>query len=146
MNNQIFGFIAIGVGIGIGIYFVRALKRQFATQKWIAARGQVLESRIKDNVSSLELYVKYTYVVRGQTYISDRISPSKYVYDKPASEWSLKRMIAPYQVGKPTKVYFNPENPQESVLKKNDSILANIIILAVSLIFIFVGFGLMTQK
>ena len=78
MNNQIFGLISIAVGICVGVYFVWAMKRQLATGKWIIAKGQVLESRILDHGSSLEPYVKYNYTVRGETYISDRISPNKY--------------------------------------------------------------------
>ncbi len=146
MNHQIFGFISIAVGICVGAFFVRAMKRQLATGKWIIAKGQVLESRILDHGSSLEPYVKYNYVVRGETYISDRISPNKYVFDQPASESSLHRMIAPYQVGKTIRVYFDPNNPNAAVLKKRDSIFGDIIIVAVSLMFIAAGFGLMSQK
>jgi hypothetical protein len=146
MNNQFFGFISIAVGIGVGVYFVWAMKRQIATKNWIASRGQVLESRILDHGSSLEPYVKYNYVVRGQTYISDRMAPNKYVFDQPASKSSLNRMIAPYTVGKMVKVYFDPNNPQDAVMKKSDSILVNIILAVVSLIFIFVGFGLVVGK
>ena len=146
MNNQIFGFISIAVGIGVGIYFVWSIKRQVSAGKWIAATGNVLESRVLDHGSSLEPYVKYSYVVRGQTYVADKISPNPRVYSQPASESSLNRMIAPYTVGKTTKVYFDPNNLQNAVLKKNDSILANIIILAVSIIFIVAGLGLMLPK
>ena len=146
MNSQIFGFISITVGLGIGIYFVWSLKRQLATGKWIAATGKVLESRILDHGSSLELYVKYSYVVRGQTYIAVKLSPNPKVYSQPASESSLNRMLAPFTVGKTTKVYFDPQNPQNAVLKKNDSIFGNIIILIVSLIFVFGGLGLMLKK
>jgi Protein of unknown function (DUF3592) len=146
MNNQTFGFIAIAVGIGVGIYFVRALKRQFATGKWIAASGEVLESKVLDHGSSLEPYVKYSYVVRGQTYISDRMAPNQYVFSQPASISSVEKMIAPYRAGKPIKIYFNPQNPQDAVIKKSDSMFGNIIILAVSLIFIIAGLGLMNKK
>jgi Protein of unknown function (DUF3592) len=146
MNNQIFGFISIAVGIGIAAYFVWAMKRQLATGKWIAASGKVLESRILDHGSSLEPYVKYSYVVRGQTYISERMAPNNYVYDQPASMSSINRMIAPYAVGKTIKVYFDPNNPQDAVLKKRDSIFGDIILVVVSLIFIFVGLGLVTGK
>jgi Protein of unknown function (DUF3592) len=146
MNNQTFGLISIAVGICVGIYFAWAMKRQLATGKWIATSGKVLESRILDHGSSLEPYVKFSYAVRGETYIADRISPNPHVVSKPASEWSLKRSIAQYVVGKPVKVYFNPENPQEAVLKKNDSILANIIIAAVSLAFIIAGLVFLVKK
>jgi Protein of unknown function (DUF3592) len=145
-NNQIFGIVSIAVGICVGLYFLWTLKRQLAKRKWIAVSGKVLESRILDNQSSLEPFVKYSYVVRGETYISDMITPNKYVFEAPASESSLNRMIAPYPVGKTIKVYFDPNNPQNAVLKKNDSILGNIIFVIVSLMFIFGGFGLMSQK
>ena len=146
MNNQIFGFISIAVGIGVGIYFVWSIKRQVSAGKWIAATGNVLESRVLDHGSSLEPYVKYSYVVRGQTYVADKISPNPRVYSQPASESSLNRMIAPYTVGKTTKVYFDPNNPQAAVLRKRDSIFGDFILVTVSLIFIVVGFGLMTEK
>jgi hypothetical protein len=146
MNNQIFGFISIAVGIGVAAYFVWAMKRQLATGKWIAASGKVLESRILDHGSSLEPYVKYSYVVRGQTYISERMAPNAYVYDQSASMSSVNRMIAPYAVGKTIKVYFDPNNPQDAVLKKSDSILTNVILVVVSGIFIFVGLGFLIKK
>jgi hypothetical protein len=139
MNNQTFGFILIAVGVCVGIYFAWTLKRQLITSKWFAASGKVLESRILDHGSSLEPYVKFSYSVRGETFIADKLSPNPQVYSQPASVSSLNRMIAPYAIGKPVKVYFNPENPQEAVLKKNDSILGNIIIAAVSLAFIIGG-------
>jgi Protein of unknown function (DUF3592) len=146
MNNQTFGFISIAVGVGLALYFVWAMKRQLATGKWFAASGKVLESRILDHGSSLEPYVKYSYVVRGQTYISERMAPNKYVYDQPASMSSLNRMIAPYAVGKTIKVYFDPNNPRDVVLKKSDPIITNIILVIVSGIFIFVGLGLVVGK
>jgi hypothetical protein len=146
MNNQIFGFISIAVGVGLALYFVWAMKRQLATVKWFAASGKVLESKILDHGSSLEPYVKYSYVVRGQTYISERMAPNAYVYDQPASKSSLNRMIAPYTVGKTIKVYFDPTNPQDAVLKKSDPILTNVILVIVSGIFIFVGLGLVVGK
>ncbi|MGB7208141.1 MAG: DUF3592 domain-containing protein [Pyrinomonadaceae bacterium] len=146
MNNQIFGYISIAVGICVGIYFAWTLKRQLATRKWIVVSGKVLESRILDHGSSLEPYVKYSYIVRSANYISDNITPNKYVFEQPASESSLNRMIAPYPVGKTIKVYFDPQDPQNAVLKKNDSILGNIVFVVVSLIFIVVGYELMMQK
>jgi Protein of unknown function (DUF3592) len=146
MNNQTFGLISIAVGICVGIYFAWAMKRQLATGKWIAASGKVLESKILDHGSSLEPYVKYSYVVRGQTYISERMAPNKYVYDQPASMSSINRMIAPYAVGKTIKVYFDPNSPQDAVLKKSDSILTHIVLVVVSGIFIFVGLGLVVGK
>jgi Protein of unknown function (DUF3592) len=146
MNNQTFGLISLAVGICVGIYFAWAMKRQLATGKWIAASGKVLESKILDHGSSLEPYVKYSYVVRGQTYISERMAPNKYVYDQPASMSSINRMIAPYAVGKTIKVYFDPNSPQDAVLKKSDSILTNITLVVVSGIFIFVGLGLAFGK
>jgi hypothetical protein len=140
MTNQIFGFFAIAVGLAIGIFFVRAIARQRATRAWLAARGQVAESRIQDNGSSLEPYVKYTYVVRGTTYTSDRIAPNNYVTSAPASAASLASAIARYPAGKSVDVYYDPNSPDNAVLEKTDAIFPNIVILSVSLVFI--GFGL----
>lgn len=145
MNNQIFGIISIAVGIIVGIYFLWTLKRQFATLKWIATSGKVLESRIIYNQSSYEPYVKYCYVVRGTTYVCDYITPNKSTFEQ-ATESTLNKMIAPYPVGNPVEVYFNPQNPREAVLKKNDSIFGSIIFVVVSGIFIVAGFALMSQK
>lgn len=146
MNIQVFGFISIAVGAVVGLYFARSIKRQRAISRWIAAKGQVLESRIQDNGSSLEPYVKYNYVVRGKTYISDRIAPNNYVVSAPASASSLERIIAPYPAGKSIDVYYDPNSPQNAVLEKTDAIFGAIIIISVSLMFFVFGLAMVLGK
>jgi hypothetical protein len=149
MTDQTAGIISIVVGIvvgiGVGIYFLWTLKRQLATRKWPAVSGKVLESSILEDSDSFELYVKYNYTVGGKTYISERIAPNKYTYENPAAS-TLKQMIAPYPAGKTVIVYFDPQNPQNALLKNHDSMWVNIFFALFSLGFIVGGFGLMSQK
>jgi hypothetical protein len=149
MNNQTFGVICIVAGMAVGGYFSRAMWRMIGTHRWKIGRAKILESYVIDNASSVEPYVKYSYTANGVSYESETIAPNNYVISSPstaASLRSMERMIAAYPVGAQVKMYFDPSNPQNSVLTTSEPIFGNLVVLFVSLMFLTAGWSLMSAK
>jgi Protein of unknown function (DUF3592) len=144
MNIQNMGLIAMAIGAASVIYFMCTLVRQFSVGRWSRAQGEVLESRVDDSRSSCEPYVKYRYSVDGRSYQSDRFRPVQYRHDI-QNIGAVKKMIAPFHVGKIVDVYYDPKNPADAVLKKRDSIFVNIFWVIFAGIFIFAGWEMMSQ-
>jgi Protein of unknown function (DUF3592) len=138
MNNQIAGFLCLLIGVAAGAFFVWTLMRFKKISKWIITQGTVLESKLRPVSDSFEPYVKYEYVVRGKNYTHDTHKNFNYIYEY--EEQAVKK-LKPYQVGKKVKVYFDRENPQDSVLEKRDAIWLYFFWAFMSLFFIFCGIG-----
>lgn len=98
------------------------------SRKWPSAPGVIESSRISRLIDTdsddnwvqhdryeYEVVVTYSYVVEGVQYQGDRleIRPTK-----TSSERFAERELADYPVGKQVPVYYNPEEPERSVLKR----------------------------
>ena len=74
----------------------------------------VLDGRFK-NTQKLQPQIKYKYSVNGQQYIGSKI----YINDKGVwTEDQILRELKEYAKSSNIPVYYDPENPEESVLKK----------------------------
>lgn len=90
-------------------------------RKWPSTTGVISSSHITHSTDTsrhrdeYEVRVTYSYVVEGVQYQGDRleIRPTK-----TSSERFAERELADYPVGKQVPVYYNPQEPERSVLKR----------------------------
>jgi len=94
------------------------------TKNWPAAPGRIIESKIQsytqhDSNSRLHTHygitIRYSYVAAGQNLESNRL---QYGYASHKDEWSASREHSRYPPGKEVQVFYDPTNPNVSVLVK----------------------------
>jgi hypothetical protein len=94
--------------------------REWASTTGMIVRGHVASQRDEeDNKQTRIVYrpvVSYTYFVKGEQYVSDRIhfGPPRRLKDRAAGE----KELAAYPEGATVTVYYNPEKPSDAVLKR----------------------------
>jgi hypothetical protein len=98
------------------------LRREIATMSWHSTPGRILESQVVKHKSSdgptYEAVVRYSYSVDGTEYTSNRIS----FYDHESGfRCDRQAIIERYVNQGRTVVYYNPENPEEALLKRGIS-------------------------
>lgn len=115
-------FVLVGVGIlALLTYFaVRAVK----SASWPSTAGVLLKKGTREHISrdiqtdrvgwsSIHADVEYSYEVNGVEYISKRATFSDMVV-KPMS--ALNALLEEYLASDRVTVYYNPQNPKDSVL------------------------------
>jgi hypothetical protein len=106
----------IGIfGIGIGLVAIRELRKAHASRRWTPAPGRVSLSRyglVGRNSYRAEIHVDYQ--VNTESYTCKRWAFGPL---SPASDASIKRMLASYPLGKEVLVYFDPQHPASSVCR-----------------------------
>lgn len=90
-------------------------------QSWPGASGMVLTSSVQSRRTgrSVSIFpvVVYQYEVNGKTYQSQTIRAGEQFMNVRVIG-QAQATSARYQAGTPVTVYYNPENPAESVLEK----------------------------
>src|SRR3990167_1811678 len=73
-------------------------------------------SRTSTHHYAYRVWVQYSYQVNASTYTGKRIRVRSHTY---SLESLAQRELAEYPVGKTVKVYYNPEDPERSFLKRH---------------------------
>jgi len=150
--GQLFGYVCIGlfvlVFVGLGIFLILRSKRDKAkaaqSLNWPSAVGKVLESRMIESTSTdsdgdssttYRPHVQYEYEVMGTSYTGDKIKVGMVVSTSAVKK--VQETLARYPVGSAVKVYYDPNNPADSVLEQKAS--SNLTLI---LGIIFLGVGL----
>jgi hypothetical protein len=124
---------------------VRSKRKVEESQSWPSTQGTVLSADIVRRASTdadgdttfhHEMVVKYEYAVGGQTYTSDRLTLSKVT--KSVNPRKEDELLAPYPVGGPVIVYYNPENPADAALTREAPHTKTLMIIGIVLIVVFV--------
>ncbi len=136
ISPQIGGILSITVGCGVLAFFAWTLFRRNAIRSWSVTEGKVLESTVLESQNDFEPYVRYSYVVEGRNYTSEKFSPVTYTYDVPKY---AEKVIEPFTFGKIIKVYYDPAMPADSVIYIRSQIGIDILYVIISLTFIVVG-------
>jgi len=111
------------MGIAVTIGGCIELHTALDSQNWKKIEAIVVKSTITkrtyDSKDSPVIYhydpeIEYVYVVKGVTYASDRRNFQNYALDEPEAKSVMKR----YPVDHPIHAYYNPQNPEESVLER----------------------------
>lgn len=93
------------------------------SRSWPAVEGTIVTSGISQSIDTnksgsrstkYDIYVHYDYVVDGMPYSGNRIAIRGTRY---SSHSSAQSELQRYPVGRVVKVYYNPQDPEKSVLK-----------------------------
>lgn len=87
------------------------------TQEWSQAQGVMLDASMLRSGKHLTPFFRYRYTVDGMEYLGHRLFPREFVDDKTAMEW-----LSAFKLDQPVSVFYNPKNPTDSFLVKDDSI------------------------
>ncbi len=141
--------VILGIGLaGFGVLFVvtaiRAKKASQATQAWTTSIGRVISTKLNRHTSyshdgprtSYEPVVEYEYSVMGSPYRGQRVAFGADTFSRQHAQQVLDR----YPQGSQVNVYYDPNQPVESVLERSAKGTAAFSI--VGLIFIIVGIGI----
>ena len=110
------------LGGGVGTYYLGILKVKslYEAERWPNVQGRVLSSRIiessGDDSTTYRGYVAYSYTVDGREFKNDQVafmSVSSSCYS------CARKIVRDHPQGGSVRVFFNPENPAESVLDRN---------------------------
>lgn len=110
------------IGVLFGLAFVaigwRARLLGLRCGRWPHTRGQVIESRVDEsNLETAEPKVRYRYAVGHQEFVGWRVSYSGYG----VSRQKMQAYIASYPAGRAVEVYYDPAQPERSVLDNRPS-------------------------
>ena len=113
-------FLLVGV---VCIYLgIKELEKANASEDWPAVEGTVLHSSVDirrgDDSTSYSAEVMYTYEVEGNVHSSNRIG---YGSVSSSSPGGAQRIVNSYPVDSRVTVYYDPSNPEESVLRPGRS-------------------------
>jgi hypothetical protein len=117
-------FLVVGILLIVGN--VRARKRAGESQTWPSTTGRILLSEVRtsqtrDDDGNLQApsfypYVEYDYILNGQAYKSHKLSfGSHEMFNNQAAAVAK---LAPYTVGADVTLFYNPQNPGDSVLER----------------------------
>ncbi len=142
----LFGFVFIVVGIAFCFKGVSYIFKNYDVSDWKRTRGVVISqsefnpggSNIRDCHEKVNVLVEYSYKVNGREYISSRLSydPQEQLCENRKSYKEFKLKYAPQTSH---EVYYNPENPADSVLTRDSIFISSMFILAGILLFIVPG-------
>ncbi len=119
------GLVFLAVGLVILFFLLRQLRRAWQSRQWPRVRGTIQHSGTQrkvfyqspshpaDRVESTTLDFRYDYTVHRQAYTGTRVTLSDSVIK---TGRQLQRRVEQFPPGKTVDVYYNPENPAESVL------------------------------
>lgn len=130
--------VAGALGIPYGLW---GLTRSLQTADWVSTSGAIIESRIVPVArrGPDEAALKYRYVVAGRPMLGDRIG-----YMRFSTEAGARRLVDSLPVGAAVLVYYDPANPERSVLQRGGTTTA-LIVLSVGLALI-VGWRLALRQ
>jgi len=107
--------IVLFAGIVIGFYGVYKVYKGYESQNWPTTEGKIIVSRISGAKRTIgrRVFIKYEYFVKGNRYVSSRISYTLIIGDYSSSLEILRE----YPEGSKVTVYYNPDNSMDAVLK-----------------------------
>lgn len=112
------GVVFFAMGSGVLIYGVRNLLLADASRNWPTVKGKVTVSKMGthrgDKSTTYSADVAYDYTVNGTRYTGDRVTFGSV---STSSTARARRVLNRYPKGKEVTVYYNPEDPEQSVLE-----------------------------
>lgn len=139
---------ALTISVGVLLLFVAlyGFARGVPTTKWPSTTGEVRYSTVQekyvrhDNSYDYKASIEYTYSVNGMKYNSWRIQRG--LGEQLQNTKFLYALFTSHEYSKGTQitVYYKPENPAESVIKRGPD-FTTYIVLIFSILFIVLGFS-----
>ncbi len=130
-----FALVLGAIGVVLIVLYLRNKSKAAASQTWPSVGGRVISTDIAilsdDDEDSLRISyipkINYEYEVGGLNYQAQRFSFGS----EPSfpSRGKAETFLAPYQSGSQVSVFYNPNNPEETVLvQKMRSMTAGLIV------------------
>jgi hypothetical protein len=128
LNGAQIAAVAFLLGAALTTYGVILAKRAARSRGWPSVRGRVVRSLVREETELVRhpdepptMYhpqVRYEYVVDGREYAATRIA----LMDRAASWRSYAdRVIARYPYGREITVYYDPDDPRQAVLERDEA-------------------------
>ncbi|MGL6196414.1 MAG: DUF3592 domain-containing protein [Thermoguttaceae bacterium] len=123
----IFLLIWSGLSAGFDYYMIKTLVRQYHTSGYVQTSGVIIKSgvadngRIKDKDGSKKVYepeIEYTYEVDGKAYTGTKYT---HAISSDSDKESVEKIINALPAGGDVTVYYDPKEPQNAVLSKEDT-------------------------
>lgn len=135
--SRLMALAAILFALNFGYSFSRPLAgtllSAYESPNWPQTQGTVMRAEVKqDRKGRRYALVEYAYALRGEAYESSRISFMG--LDDGAA--SAQEVVARYAPGQGVMVFFNPDAPQESVLRPGLHSYIPVLIIAVGLLVV----------
>ena len=110
-------FVSLGLGVLAVALWIRHMNRKAAS--WPGTAGKITESRLEREAhdAGSTVRIAYTYAVGERSFQSSCVSFTPKSDHLPAKE----ELVARYPVERSVTVYFDPSNPQRSVLERQQS-------------------------
>ena len=121
-NEMIIGLVVSIIGLTLLILALRAIQKQKATSQWLTTEGEITKSGIAKDMNLDRGYsltnadIEYKYNLNGKEYTSNRIYFGSAI-SMTGKEEKSKILASKYPLFGKVKVYYNPENLNESVLE-----------------------------
>jgi hypothetical protein len=134
--------IAVGAFLLVGAFY--GFARGIPTTKWPSTTGEVLSSTVQeryerhDGSYDYKASIAYTYTVNGMKYTSWKIQRGLGEQLQDIKLLDALFTSIKYAKGTQISVYFKPENPAESVIKRGPD-LVTYIVLIIGMLFIVLG-------
>ncbi|HEY5706791.1 MAG TPA: DUF3592 domain-containing protein [Terrimicrobiaceae bacterium] len=113
--STIFILIFVAVGLGFAAFAARGVIQARASSAWPQVSGEITHSEITDSDSSYSPLVRYKYSVSDRSFAGERIC---FGLDRMFAGYKFaQRYTQRYPVGSPVAVYYDPDQPSQSVLE-----------------------------
>ncbi len=149
-NSWVLYFIIIvcliffGIGIGMLVKLAKHYGKLQQSKNWLSTNGKIISSDLDAQISTDDdgyqtttylAKVFFTYEVNGNSYESDHVN-----FDYGMRTSNVRKpqsVVEQYPTGSDVTVYYDPENPQQSVLEKR--VNGTFTTILVSAVFIAIG-------
>jgi len=149
-NSWVLYFIIIvcliffGIGIGMLVKLAKHYGKLQKSKNWLSTNGKIISSDLDAQISTDDdgyqtttylAKVFFTYEVNGNSYESDRVN-----FDYGMRTSNVRKpqsVVEQYPTGSDVTVYYDPENPHQSVLEKR--VNGTFTTILVSAVFIAIG-------
>jgi len=150
---MLFGAIFLGAGLlATKALLITPLQKTQAAKSWNATQATVISSKVKshsdDDGTTYSPYIAYRYEVGGEEYLGDQYT---FLSASSSGRAGKVAIVKQYPKGHTFTVFVNPENPAESVIKREASRsllfgLFPLIFVGVGLAVIIAGFRIKKPK
>lgn len=143
----------ISIGVGMLIKLVQQFGKLQQSKHWISTSGKITSSDLDAQVTTEDdgyqtttylAKVNFTYEANGNTYESDRVNID---YGMRTSNIRKQQsVVEQYPVGSNVTVYYDPEDPSQSVLEKKvngafTTILVSAVFIAIGVVLAVTSLG-----
>lgn len=121
--------------------FITPLQKTNDAKMWNAMSATVVSSKVKshsdDDGTTYSPYIAYRYEVAGEEYLGDQYT---FMGGSSSGRDSKAEIVRQYPKGHTFNIYVNPNDPTESVIKRDAS--KSLLFGLIPLIFVFVGIAI----